>query len=141
MKNKFLSLIISVSCLGLTVCSSVTKLDTDKVYECDFKSLSLNTKIVTEFNGSEVTIKGDILKFVEDPLEMLDKDNKVLAYAGDDFNFINQDDHAIYVNDKVACIVGGDFGMLTNHYTIYDTEYKELASADFDAFDTYGSIT
>lgn len=141
MKNKLLSLILVFSCVGLTACGTVTEADTDRVYECDVKFSPFQTKIITEFNGSEVTIKGDILKFVEDPLEMVDSDDNVLANADDDFNIINQDDHAIYVNGDLSCIVGGDFTIIANHYTIYDTEYEEIANADFDASDCYGSIT
>lgn len=141
MRNKLIVLILLVCCLGLTACGTVTKKENDRVYECDVHIFSLNTKITTEFNGSEVTIKGDILRFIEDPLKMVDSEDNVLANAGDDYNFINQDDHAIYVNGDLSCIVGGDFGMIANHYTIYDTEYEELANADFDASDCYGSIT
>ena len=95
MKNKLLSLILIFSCIGLTACGTVTEADTDRVYECDVKFNPFQTKIITEFNGSEVTIKGDILKFVEDPLEMVDSDDNILANAGDDFNIINHIDNTI----------------------------------------------
>ena len=140
MKKK-LYLILMLCCFSLTACSSVEKAENDRLYSCDIRYNPFQTKILTNLNGSQVTIKGDILKFVEDPLEMVDSDGNVLANADDDYNFINQDDHAIYVNGDLDCILGGDFGIMANHYTIYDSEYKEIAKADFNAMDTYGSIT
>lgn len=128
-------------CVSLTACGSITKAENDKLYFCDVKYNPFQTKVVTNLNGSEVTIKGDVFKFVEDPLEMIDLDGNILANADDDYNFINQDDHAIYVGDTLDCIVGGDFGIMSNHYTLYDSNYEEIAKADFDAMDTYGSIT
>lgn len=140
MKHKLLVLILSVFCLNLTACGEkVTELENDTVYECDVK-LSARTKIITNLNGSEVTIKGGILRLIEDPLEMVNSDGSVLANADDDYNFINQDDHAIYVNDDIGCIVNGNFGFAANHYTIYNKDYEEIAKADFNATDTYGSI-
>lgn len=126
---------------SLVACNSVTVSDSDTVYDCNVHLNLLRTKITTELNGSEVTIKGNVLRFIEDPLSMVDSKDNVIANADDNYNFINQDDHAIYVNGVLACIVGGDFGFIANHYTIYNTDYKEIAKADFDSFDSYGSIT
>lgn len=140
MKNKVLAIfLVSLGVLLTVACNNVQIEDNDRVYNCDVKN-PLKTKIITELNGDTVTIKGD-WKLIEDPLDMVNSEGEVIANAGDDYNFIDQDDHAIYVNGDLDCFVKGELGIVANHYTIYDEEHNEIAKADFNGSDTYGSIT
>lgn len=115
-------------------------LSDSRIYNNDVKVVSLNTKIEVSKDGKKYsTIDGDILKFVEDPLKMT-KDGQVVANAGDDYNFIDQDDHAIYVGGKEEVVMDGEVKVFGELYNLYDNNGKYIGKADFNYFNTTGHI-
>lgn len=110
-------------------------------YECDYKSLNFNTSIETTIGDKVVTIEGDILKFIEDPLTMKDSDGNDIAYAGDVYGFISQDDHAIYVNDEFVVNMCGEFDMFGNTYTLKDENENVVGTVTHNHAQTSGAIT
>ena len=64
-------------------------------YQCDVKNLRLSTTIEIDKEGEDfATVKGNIFKFVVDPLTMYDANENKKAYAGDAYHFIAQDSHS-----------------------------------------------
>lgn len=108
----------------------------DKLFDCDGKIITLNTKI--DVNGGEYVIEGNILRLWEDPLTLSDNDGNKLGVAGDDYNLISQDDHYIKVGDD-ELIMKGKVSLFGEHYTIVKNG-EEVAYADYNMFDTRGTI-
>lgn len=112
-----------------------------RTYNCDYKSSSLiQTKITTKIDDKEVTIKGNVMALITDPLVMLDYNNKI-AYAGDVYGFISQDDHGIYVNDKFEVNMEGKVDIFGNTYHLKDENGNVIATIDFNVVDTNGTVT
>lgn len=108
----------------------------DKIFNCDGKAITLNTKI--DINDGEFIIEGNILRLWEDPLTISDDKGKELGIAGDDYNLLSQDDHYIKVGDD-ELIMKGNFSLFGEHYTIIKNG-EEVAYADYNMFDTSGII-
>ena len=111
-----------------------------RVYECDYKTLSVNTEIQTLYKGEEISISGNILRFIEDPLTAKTQSGKILGYAGDAYGLIEQDDHGIYVDGKFELNMNGKFMLLGNSYQLKDAKGNVVAKAEFDPFSVSGKI-
>lgn len=111
-----------------------------RVYECDYKNISMNTKIITKYEGKEISITGNIFSLITDPLTVKDSNGKTLGYAGDAYGFIKQDDHGIYVNDVFEMNMCGEVDFLGNTYTLKNADGNTIATADFNFSSTYGEI-
>lgn len=110
-------------------------------YQCDVKNLRLSTTIEIEKENEEFAeIKGDILKFITDPLTMYDKSGNKLAYASDSYHLISQDSHSVYVNGEISIEIVGLFELLGEEYEIYDKSGKQVAYATFNALNTKGEL-
>lgn len=120
--------------------STESETETGRVYECDYKSLNLNTKITTTYDGSEISISGNIFRLLTDPLTVTDSDGNTIGYAGDAYGVIEQDDHGIYVDDNFEINMCGNFDVWGNSYRLKDSEGNIVANADFNMSNTYGSI-
>lgn len=111
-------------------------------YSCDVKSYKLNTEIEISDKATGTvlyTVKGNILKVVEDPLTLYDAEGTKQAYAGDSYAFVGQDTHNIYPVDSQGIKMVGKFELTGDSYDIYFEEEK-VAKAEFNAFNTYGSL-
>ncbi len=112
-----------------------------KKYSCDVAVISLNTKIDTkDKNNNDVVIEGNILTLVTDPLSMKDKNGNIIAYAGDTYNFVSQDDHGIYLNGEFYCDMRGQFDLFGQNYKFVDKEGNVIATANFNFNDTIGKM-
>lgn len=112
-----------------------------QVYSCDYKVLSLNTNIVISTNGDEIgSISGKVFRLVTDPLVFKDTHDEVIAQASDNYNFINQDDHAIVIGDTVTAIMRGKFAFAGQKYDLEDADGNLLGTAAFNWLDTKGTI-
>ena len=112
-----------------------------RIYNCDYKSLNLNTEIVTTIDGSEIVISGSLFRLLTDPLTAKDAEGNVLGYAGDAYGIVKQDDHGIYIGDDFEVNMCGNVNFWGNTYTLKTAEGEVVATADFDAFNTSGTIT
>lgn len=110
-------------------------------YNCDVKNITLNTKIeITDENDNYIgTVQGNIIRFLTDPLTLTNGDTKI-AYAGDSYNLITQDDHAIFVNDKVELYMIGKFNIVGNDYEIADRNGNVKYTCHFNMFTTKGEL-
>lgn len=93
MKMKVIRIIVVAICLlvGAVVVLSGEKKDIGPCteYECDVKNLRLSTTIeIDKENEDFAKVKGNILKFVTDPLTMYDLNENKTAYADDSYHFI-----------------------------------------------------
>lgn len=143
MKKFFTLFLITVLAANLLACGVYIPETTEegRVYECDYKTLNLNTAISTMYNGEEITISGNIFWLLEDPLTVKDSRGNVIGYAGDAYGIIEQDDHGIYVGNNFEVNMCGNFEMFGNSYIIKDSQGNIVANAEFDAFNTSGKIT
>ena len=108
-------------------------------YQCDVKSISLSTKIDIDKEGeSFAKVRGNLFRFVTDPLTMYDlKDNKI-AYAGDAYHFIAQDSHSINVGNTVTAEMVGLVDFFGESYDIYNADEEKVAKISFNMFNTKG---
>lgn len=110
-----------------------------ELYECDVKSLNLNTKIIIDNDGEEIaTISGNVFKVVVDPLTMYDKDNEKIGYAGDSYHFISQDSHGIYMDNQFKYDMVGKVDFWGDTYEIYDANENLIAKMKFNMWNTKG---
>jgi len=109
-------------------------------YECDYHTISLNTEISTQIDGVEVTISGNLFKFVTDPLKMTDPSGNVLASADDSYNIISQDDHSIVVDGEFEVCIAGNVDIIGESYDLYDHNGIKVGYAEFSAFGYSGGI-
>lgn len=115
-------------------------LSNSRVYENDVKVISYNTKIEVYYNKKKYsTIDGNFLNFFVDPLKMT-KDGNVIARAGDNYNFILQDDHVICINGNIEVVMKGDIPFAGQSYDLYDSNDKYIGKAIFNGLNTTGSI-
>ena len=130
---------IGISCIGLMGCGStatvpvtpsttVQATQSYRTYSCDYKTLSLNTKITTNLDGDEVTIKGNIFRLFTDPLTMVDAKGTILAEATDAYNLITEDDHTIIIDGEVDVIMCGNFNLIGKSYKLYDKEGNQIGN-------------
>ncbi len=110
-------------------------------YKCDVKNFRLSTTINISKEGENFAkIKGNILKFITDPLTMYDSNERKIAYAGDTYHFIAQDSHSIYVNDESLIEMVGRFKLFGEAYDIYDENQNKIAKVTFNFFNTKGKM-
>ena len=142
MKKIVSLLMVFVMIFSLSACvSSETSIETGRTYECDYKSLNLNTKITTNYNGSEISISGNVFRVVTDPLTVKDSEGNILGYAGDSYGFISQDDHGIYVDGNFEINMCGNVDLFGESYKLKDAEGNVVANVEFSMTNTGGSIT
>ena len=132
-------MIVNLSACGSTENSTI-KTETCRIYKCDYKTLSLNTKITTTLDGEEIIIVGNIFRLLTDPLTVKDSNGNVLGYAGDAYGFISQDDHGIYIREEFDVNMCGNVDMFGESYELKDSEGKTIATVEFNMFNTSGSI-
>lgn len=115
-------------------------IDGAREYDANVHIISLNTNISVSKDGKEYSkIDGNIFRIIEDPLTMK-KDEQKVAYAGDAYHFVNQDSHTIYLNDEFAVEMAGEFSVLGNSYTLYNSEGVKIGRAHFNFLDTVGYV-
>ena len=108
---------------------------------CDVKLIRLSTTIdIYKDNEKLGFIKGNIIRFLTDPLTYYNADGNKIAYADDTYHLISQDSHAIIVDDVVTCEMVGRVKLLGEKYDIYNTDGDLIAHADFDFMNLYGKI-
>ena len=132
-------MVISLSACGSTT-SIGTNTETGRVYECDYKSLNINTKITTTLDGEEISIVGNIFRLLTDPLTVKDSKGDVLGYAGDAYGIISQDDHGIYVGDSFDINMCGNVDLWGESYKLKDSEGNVVGTVEFNMSNTGGTI-
>lgn len=132
-------MVVNLSACGSTA-STETKNETGRVYECDYKSLNLNTKITTVLDGEEISISGNIFRLLTDPLTVKDSEGNVLGYAGDVYGIISQDDHGIYIGDSFDINMCGNVDLWGESYELKDSEGSVVGTVEFNMSNTGGSI-
>ena len=96
-------------------------------YQCDVKSISLSTKIDIDKEGEDfVKVRGNLFRFITDPLTMYDLEDNKIAYAGDAYHFIAQDSHSINVGDTVTAEMVGLVDFFGESYDIYKQMKNKL---------------
>ena len=136
-------MVINLSACGSTENTESTEVNTEtcRVYECDYKSLNINTKITTTLDGEEITIVGNIFRLLTDPLTVKDSAGNILGYAGDAYGFISQDDHGIYIGEEFDINMCGNVDLLGESYQLKDSDGNIVAVVEFNMLNTSGSIT
>lgn len=110
-------------------------------YQCDVKSISLSTKIDIDKEGENfVKVRGNLFRFITDPLTMYDLEDNKIAYAGDAFHFIAQDSHSINVGDTVTAEMVGLVDFLGESYNIYNVDEEQVAEISFNVLNTKGEM-
>ena len=144
MKRILSLLVVILMITNLTACGSTTNTEatteTGRVYECDYKSLNINTKITTTLDGEEISISGNIFRLLTDPLTVKDSKGNVLGYAGDVYGFISQDDHGIYIGDSFDVNMCGNVDLFGESYKLKDSEGNVVGTVEFNMLNTGGSI-
>ena len=112
-----------------------------QMYDCNYKTLSFNTNIVTTIDGEEYSVTGNVFKIVTDPLTLKNSAGKTVGYAGDAYGFVTQDDHAIYIDDEFVFNMVGNFAIFIDSYTIKNANGEVIAKGAFNTFNTFGKIT
>jgi len=117
--------------------------NTIATYNCNYRMLSLTTKIETVDEAKNpVTINGDSIFFktIEDPLVMTSESGIVIAEAGDDYNFVTQNDHVILINDEPVYIMTGKFKLFGDTYVITNINGANIGTIEFNLFGTNGKL-
>ena len=110
-------------------------------YQCDVKSISLSTKIDIAKEGEDFAkVRGNLFRFVTDPLTMYDLEDNKIAYAGDAYHFIAQDSHSINVGDTVTAEMVGLVDFFGESYDIYNADEEQVAKISFNMFNTKGEM-
>lgn len=140
--KRILSLLVAILMIAnLTACGSAeTTTKTGRAYECDYKSLNINTKITTTLDGEEISISGNIFRLLTDPLTVKDSKGNVLGYAGDVYGFISQDDHGIYIGDSFDINMCGNVDLFGESYKLKDSEGNVVGTVEFNMSNTGGNI-
>lgn len=113
--------------------------DSGRVYECDYKTISLNTEIEFVKGGNKYVISGRILTFFTDPLT-LKKNGQTIGTADDSYKIIGQDDHAIVINGQFEVAIHGNFNVFGNSYNLYDLNGNKVGYAEFNDLCTNGAV-
>lgn len=110
-------------------------------YKCDVKNLRLSTTIeIDKENEYFATVKGNIFRFVTDPLSMYDSNKNKIAYADDSYHLIAQDSHVIYVDGAMTVEMVGLVKFFGESYDIYDKDKGKIANVTFDQLNTNGEM-
>lgn len=111
--------------------------DASAQYFCNQKMLSLDLNIDVE-NGM-YKIDGELFSTYEDDLAMTNKNGELVRKTDDQFNFITQNNHAIYDQEgNVLYGCNGKFKLLADSYEVVDKDGNQIATVDFNMFDTSG---
>lgn len=141
MNKKIFALIMILLFSCLAACGDATdSANTGRVYECDYKTLSLNTKITTTFDGEKISITGNLFTLFTDPLTVKDSKGTVLGYAGDVYGIISQDDHGIYIGETFDVNMCGNVDLWGESYTLKDAEGNIVATIEFNLSNTEGKM-
>ena len=140
MKRTLSLLVATLMIVGLSTGSAEIKAGERRVYKCDYKSLNINTKITTTFDGEEISITGDIFRLFTDPLTVKDSKGNILGYAGDVYGIVSQDDHGIYIGDEFVINMCGNVDLWGESYKLKDSKGNVVATAEFNAANTRGNI-
>jgi len=141
MKRSVIFLLMLLTIFNLSACGSdESSVNTGRVYECDYKSLNINTKIITTLDGEKISISGNIFRLLTDPLTVKDSDGNVLGYAGDAYGIIAQDDHGIYIDDEFDINMCGNVDLWGESYKLKDSEGNIVATVAFNISNTGGKI-
>lgn len=142
MRKKIFALIMILLIGCLSACGTATDAatKTGRVYECDYKSLNINTKITTTIDGEEISIVGNIFKLLTDPLTVKDSKGNVLGYAGDVYGIVSQDDHGIYIGEEFDVNMCGNVDLWGESYKLKDAEGNIVATVEFNMSNTGGKI-
>lgn len=150
MKRRFIVAFIILCIIVGLACSTyacTTELEmyldsnTSTDYKCDVKNFELSTAIEIAREGKDfVKVKGNIFTYVTDPLTMYDMNGNRVAYAGDDYHFIAQDSHVIFVGDKLTCEMVGLVDWFGEAYDIYDKDQNKIANVTFNYYNTSGQM-
>lgn len=143
--KRILSLLVAVLMIAnLTACGGTTNTEVTtenaRVYECDYKSLNINTKITTTLDGEEISIVGNIFRLFTDPLTVKDSKGNVLGYAGDAYGIISQDDHGIYIRNSFDINMCGNVDLWGESYKLKDSEGNVIGTVEFNMSNTGGTI-
>jgi len=139
--KRTLSLLVAILMIvSLSAGSAEIKTGTSRVYKCDYKSLSINTKITTTLDGEKISITGDIFRLFTDPLTVKDSKGNILGYAGDVYGIVSQDDHGIYVGGEFIVNMCGNVDLWGESYKLKDSNGNVVATAEFNASNTRGNI-
>lgn len=110
-------------------------------YQCDVKNLRLSTTIeIDKEDEYFAKVKGNILRFVTEPLTMYDAEEQKMAYAGDAYHFIAQDAHSIYLDDELSIEMVGLVDFIGDSYDIYNGDSEKIANVTFNLFNTKGEM-
>lgn len=110
-------------------------------YKCDVKNLRLSTTIKIEKENEDFAkVKGNIFKFVTDPLTMFDMQENKIAYAGDAYHFIAQDSHTIFVENELRIEMVGLVDLFGESYDIYNANQEKIAKVKFNMLNTKGKM-
>lgn len=142
-RNFIFLVLIAIICFIIGFCSMKGNTITGKYeeYFCDVKNFKMATTIEIKKGSEEFArVKGNILKFVEDPLTMYDLEDNKLAYAGDAYHFVSQDSHSIYLKDKYVIEMVGKVDILGETYEIYNFDKEKVGYAEFNEANTYGAL-
>lgn len=142
-RRSFIWAVIAIVVVASVLFSSFIKKDMGACtkYKCDVKNFRLSTTINISKEGKKfVQVKGNILKFITDPLTMYDLNERKIAYAGDTYHFVAQDSHSIYVNDEAPIEMVGRFKIFGEAYDIYDENQNKIAKVTFNVFNTKGRM-
>ncbi len=112
-----------------------------KTYFCDVKVFTLRTNITVKHEDKDIaSIRGNVFRFLTDPLSMYDTNGNKIGYGADEYHFINQDSHAIIMNGELTVEMTGKFSLFGDKYDIYNKDGELIATARFNPINTYGSI-
>lgn len=132
---------VLTGCTDMSLTSDTSSEEQYAIYNCDVKNMTFSTKVNVYKDGRFFgTVKGNILRWIEDPLTFYNKDDEKIAYAGDSYKFWGQDDHGIYVNDEFRYDMKGNFDFWGESYELYDEEKKLIATAEFNGSSTSGKL-
>lgn len=87
----------------------------------DYKSFNKNW--YKKNNEDFAFVKGNLFKFVTDPLTLYDENDNEVAYAGDDYHFISQDSHSITVNGILTAEMVGFVDFFGESYLMIFSSY------------------
>mgnify|MGYP003291947822 CR=1 FL=1 len=106
-------------------------------YFCNQKMLSWDLNIDVE-NGM-YKIDGELFSTYEDDLAMTNKGGDLVRKTDDQYNFITQNNHAIYDKDgNVLYGCNGKFKLFADSYEVVDKDGEKVATVNFNMFDTVG---
>ena len=142
-RRNFIWAVVAIVVMTGVLFSSFIKKDMGSCtkYKCDVKNFRLSTTIEISKEGNNFAkVKGNILKFITDPLTMYDLNERKIAYAGDAYHFVAQDSHSIYANDESPTEMVWRFKFFGEAYDIYDENQNKIAKVTFNVFNTKGRM-